>query len=115
MSEPKLSDLDRCLHGRHAIDNCLDCPGGWSLGNPYLIDGQRIGTDLYGRPILVGRVKGPIQQPVFEPPAVDARVIQHVDQDGIPEPCQPIGCDNGHHLPGCFYAAVDADETAANG
>jgi hypothetical protein len=73
MSEPKLSDLDRCLHGRHAIDNCLDCPGGWSLGNAYLLNGQRIGTDLYGRPILVGQVKGPIrrgpdQQPL--PPEV---------------------------------------------
>jgi hypothetical protein len=65
MSEPKLSDLDRCLHGRHAIDNCLDCPGGWSLGNPYLADGQRIGTDLYGKPILVGQVRGPIKR---EPP-----------------------------------------------
>ena len=60
MSEPKLSDLDRCVHGRHAVDNCFSCPGGWSLGNPYLADDQRIGTDLYGRPILVGRVKGPV-------------------------------------------------------
>jgi len=23
-------------------------------------------------------------------------------------PCQPIGCDNGHHVPGCFYAKDDA-------
>jgi hypothetical protein len=114
MSEPKLSDLDRCLHGRHAVDNCLSCPGGWSAGNPYLVDGQRIGTDLYGRPILVGRVKGPIrrgpdQQPVLEPAAVDPLVIRGADQDEIPGPCQPIGCDHGHHRPGCPYTGVDVN------
>jgi hypothetical protein len=25
-------------------------------------------------------------------------------EDGFPAPCQPIGCDNGFHLPRCFYA-----------
>jgi hypothetical protein len=25
----------------------------------------------------------------------------------MPEPCQPIGCDNGHHLRGCWYATAD--------
>lgn len=29
---------------------------------------------------------------------------------GMPEPCQPIGCDNGHHLAGCAFAEVDAAE-----
>lgn len=24
-------------------------------------------------------------------------------------PCQPIGCDNGHHLPGCVYEERDAE------
>lgn len=24
-----------------------------------------------------------------------------------PEPCQPIGCDNGYHLPGCIYETID--------
>lgn len=28
----------------------------------------------------------------------------------IPEPCQPIGCDNGYHLPGCWYSGTDATE-----
>lgn len=28
----------------------------------------------------------------------------------VPEPCQPIGCDNGYHLPGCAFAEVDAAE-----
>ena len=26
------------------------------------------------------------------------------------QPCQPIGCDNGHHLPGCRFADIDAAE-----
>lgn len=26
---------------------------------------------------------------------------------GMPDPCQPIGCDNGIHLPGCTFAEVD--------
>ena len=31
---------------------------------------------------------------------------------GMPQPCQPIGCDNGYHLPGCWYKADErADET----
>lgn len=29
------------------------------------------------------------------------------DGMGMPEPCQPIGCDNGHHLRGCWYASAD--------
>lgn len=49
----KLSDLDRCEHGRHSIDDCLDCPGGRSAGNTYLKNGQRIGTDHGGNPIIV--------------------------------------------------------------
>lgn len=24
-----------------------------------------------------------------------------------PEPCQPIGCDNGYHIAGCWYAEAD--------
>jgi hypothetical protein len=30
----------------------------------------------------------------------------------IPEPCQPIGCDNGHHLRGCWYATADQESVA---
>lgn len=33
--------------------------------------------------------------------------IDVADDDEMPEPCQPIGCDNGYHLPGCCYAASD--------
>lgn len=28
----------------------------------------------------------------------------------MPEPCQPIGCDNGYHLPACVFALVDDDD-----
>jgi len=48
-----VSDLDRCVHGRHSIDPCLSCPDGWSTGNPFLQPGQRIGTTLHGEPIVV--------------------------------------------------------------
>ena len=47
-----LSDLDRCEHGRHSVDSCFDCPGRYSAGNAFLTNGQRIGTDYAGRPIL---------------------------------------------------------------
>jgi hypothetical protein len=60
------ADLDRCEHGRHSVDNCYNCPSGWSSGNLYLAriavledrDAQageqvRIGTMLGGQPILV--------------------------------------------------------------
>lgn len=32
-----------------------------------------------------------------------------VVEDELGEPCQPIGCDAGRHLPGCTYAEVDGD------
>jgi hypothetical protein len=53
VSAVSLADLDRCGHGRHAGDPCIGCPGGWSAGNLYLTPGTRIGTTLYGRPIVV--------------------------------------------------------------
>lgn len=66
-----VNDLDRCEHGRHSADHCFDCPGGLSLGNPFLlcpvpsddkpdnvrvVDGRvevRIGTMVRGEPIWV--------------------------------------------------------------
>lgn len=56
MSESSLRDLDRCPHGRHLADPCFDCPDGRSTGNPYLFDGRRIGTTLYGEEIRLDRV-----------------------------------------------------------
>lgn len=48
-----LMDLDRCEHGRHAKDQCFDCPGGRSASNPFLKPGQQIGYGLDGHPIIV--------------------------------------------------------------
>lgn len=51
-----LTDLDRCVHGRHVKDHCITCQKeGHDLnaGNPYLEIGQRIGTTLYGQAIVV--------------------------------------------------------------
>lgn len=48
-----LMDLDRCEHGRHAADRCFGCPDGQSTGNLLLPPGTRIGTDVYGQPIVV--------------------------------------------------------------
>ncbi len=53
-----LADLDRCSHGRHRGDTCAGydptrprsgCPGGISLGNPWLRPGAPIGYDYGGR------------------------------------------------------------------
>jgi len=54
-----LSDLDRCEHGRHSIDHCLGCPDGYSTGNLFLTNGQRIGTDHGGEPIYATTVRPP--------------------------------------------------------
>jgi len=32
----------------------------------------------------------------------------------MPAPCQPIGCDNGYHLPGCVFAEADAAGTCTH-
>jgi hypothetical protein len=40
---------------------------------------------------------------------VDVAPLDDPMTPGMPDPCQPIGCDNGHHLPGCSYA--DAQHT----
>ena len=47
-----LSDLDRCVHGRHATDSCNEC-GGRSGNNPFLHPGKRIGTTISGKPIVL--------------------------------------------------------------
>lgn len=61
--EWKPEDLDRCEHGRHSIDNCFGCPGGWSTGNLFLVNQNepleqvRIGTTLGGDPIYVTPIR----------------------------------------------------------
>jgi hypothetical protein len=47
---------------------------------------------------------------VVRPPEVDAAVLEpDLMTPGMPDPCQPIGCDNGFHLPGCVYAERDRE------
>lgn len=66
------ADLDRCEHGRHSIDHCLDCePSALAHGNRFLIDGVtetfaengylyvRIGTTHGGDPIFVPAISPP--------------------------------------------------------
>ena len=43
-----LTDLDRCMHGRHQGDACFDCPNGESVGNHILPTGAVVGYGLYG-------------------------------------------------------------------
>lgn len=47
-----VADLDRCQHGRHALDTCGDC-GTTSDGNPHLRPGHVIGYGVYGDPIVM--------------------------------------------------------------
>lgn len=51
-----LTDLDRCEHGRHQADSCLDCPGGRSRGNWNLPPGEVVGYDRGGVPYVMPRV-----------------------------------------------------------
>lgn len=40
------------------------------------------------------------------------QIVEGVPEPGqpyLPEPCQPIGCDNGYHIPGCYFEAIDND------
>ena len=39
--------------------------------------------------------------------SIGIKVNEPTEIDGMPNPCQPIGCDNGHHLKGCVYARMD--------
>lgn len=47
-----LADLDRCTHGRHHGDPCADC-GGYSSGNLYIKEGDRLGTGKAGEALVV--------------------------------------------------------------
>jgi hypothetical protein len=50
-----LAELDRCDHGRHEGDICSGTKGcnGPSEGNPRFKTGDRIGTSMLGRPIVM--------------------------------------------------------------
>jgi hypothetical protein len=62
------ADLDRCVHGRHSIDDCYGCPGALSTGNLFLASADReltrgtttrIGTTYDGRAIVVTPIRHP--------------------------------------------------------
>jgi len=53
-----LSDLDRSMSGRHRGDGEGQDPTGVSQGNPFLHPGDRIGTTMSGRPIVVPEQTG---------------------------------------------------------
>jgi hypothetical protein len=101
-----LADLDRCPHGRHEGDTCAGwsaaepergCPGGYSLGNPLLPTGVRIGTDYAARPIFMpprGRRHDP--QAWFEQPLRT-----------VPDGAQPIGLDEAARALGTTVALVE--------
>lgn len=65
-----LTDLDRCVHGRHRIDHCFGCPDGRSAGNPHMRPGEVIGYDHGGRPYVApdGERTDPLCS-TFEPDA----------------------------------------------
>lgn len=47
-----LTDLDRCMHGRHQGDDCGSCDGP-SRGNPHMRTGRVIGYGLRGDEIVM--------------------------------------------------------------
>jgi adenylosuccinate lyase len=58
--------------------------------------------------------------PVVFPPAVPEGIpltrVRWEDDPTMPQPCQPIGCDHGHHLPGCTFITIDQSvDTEASG
>jgi hypothetical protein len=59
-----LSDLDRCIHGRHRKDSCFDCPDGYSAGNPQLPpSGAVVGYDRAGGAYVVPAVGRSFAEP----------------------------------------------------
>jgi hypothetical protein len=49
--------------------------------------------------------------PLFGPDEIaEHRSAAHQGDAGPLEPCQPIGCDNGYHLPGCPFASADCED-----
>jgi hypothetical protein len=36
--------------------------------------------------------------------------VPETSETELPGPCQPIGCDNGIHIPGCYYEKIDAEK-----
>jgi len=76
-----LQHLDRCPHGRHAIDDCWSCPQGHSIGNPLLPEGARIGTTVHGNGIWMPP-RGHCHEPAAWLTDPATSVLQPVDRRG---------------------------------
>jgi hypothetical protein len=44
-------------------------------------------------------------------------ILEYLDHftPGMPDPCQPIGCDNGYHIAGCVFEEVDGGQNEERG
>lgn len=87
----------RCKHG-----NCPTLDGVCVHFHYDVVDGKRTDAIRLGAKAIDLREMGALT-------AVRRRQFASMGELELPEPCQPIGCDNGHHLIGCWYAAVDAE------
>jgi hypothetical protein len=66
-------------------------------------------TDLFDPPDPRPRVVPGC--PAHQVRGVFQRIINEWDDSvEMPAPCQPIGCDNGHHLSGCTYEIADGPD-----
>jgi len=105
----------RCKHG-----NCPAVDGVCRHFHFDLVDAKRTDAIRLGAVPIDIREMGALvsarrpqfrkETPVDETPAAPINEVDDSlsDEDGIVyAPCQPIGCDNGFHLPGCVYAEAD--------
>jgi len=82
-------------------------PGDGVPVSPALTDGTKQVEVLRHRPVE----QQPTTPPRFGPPMTAAEQAQQLAPadpmtPGMPDPCQPIGCDNGIHRLGCTFAEL---------
>ena len=79
----------------------------WNTGSP---QGDPATTGTITMSVQCGY---PPESHITIPASIVSQISDNGDRFGsgdIPgTPCQPIGCDNGYHLPGCVYGGQDAD------
>jgi len=86
-------------------------PGDGVPVSPSLTDGTKPVEVLRHRPVADVEQQ-PTTPPRFGPPMTateQAQQLAPIDPmtPGMPDPCQPIGCDNGIHRPGCTFAEFE--------
>ena len=64
--------------------------------------------EAYQQAVEMGEVP-PENSPSLRPVPFDVAEEQADWESDENDRCQPIGCDNGHHLPGCKYALLDTN------